>query len=268
MGGAPLAPGPPRSVPVSGLLVTADDLGLRESVDLGIVRAYRGGAVTHASWLAGGDSSRECVSTVRDNAPGLGVGLHLSLSQTRPSSDALSPLVREGRFPSRQFTAIRWAWGRAERLRAVAAEWEAQADAFEAVWGRAPSHLDGHQHGHLAPPFAPLAVALAVRRGIPRIRAPRGGSPGRGLRGRAEAAAFYRLGARLALLAEAAGLTVPDLFDGFHASGHLTVRDLRLMETRRRGLTEWMVHPGLRDEPGGYDRRQELDALLAHARSE
>ncbi|MEM1054959.1 MAG: ChbG/HpnK family deacetylase [Bacteroidota bacterium] len=246
-------------------IVTADDLGLREDVDLGIIRAHRAGAVTHASWLAGGETSREVTQIVTREAPGLGVGLHLSLSQTRPSApnDRLGGLIRSGRFPPNQFAAVRWAWGRRSRLLAVEAEWEAQADAFEHVWARTPTHLDSHQHVHLAPPFAALAVRLAVRRGIPRIRAPRGGRPGRSLRGRLEARVFDTLGRRLARLATEAGLLVPDAFDGFHASGRVTVADLRAMKARRLdGTTEWMVHPGLRDEPGGYARRQELEALI------
>lgn len=250
------------------LLVTADDLGLREDVDLGILRAAAAGAVTHASWLAGGDSSREAVARVRKLAPHLEVGLHLALSQTMPSSDALHPLVVNGRFPARQFHAVRWAWGRRDRLHRVEREWEAQADAFEAAWGAPPAHLDGHQHVHIAPPFTEVAVRLATRRGIPRIRAPRRGSPGRGLIGRVETAAFHTLGRRLAEKAKAAGLLVPDSFDGFHVSGTLTLSDLHEMATRRQGLTEWMVHPGLRDEPGGYARRQELEALLAWQQAE
>lgn len=250
-------------------IVTADDLGLREDVDHGILLAHRSGPVTHASWLAGGDSAREAAELVETEAPDLGVGLHLSLSQTRPTGNTLPELVRGGRFPPNQFTAIRWAWGRPARLRVIAQEWEAQADAFETAWGRTPTHLDSHQHVHLAPPFADLAVRLAVRRGIPRIRAPRGGTPGRGLRAGMATRAFYTLGHRLAQRAEAEGLVVPDAFDGFHASGRLSHDDLRVMDSARcPGVTEWMVHPGLCNEPGGYARRHELDALLAFASPE
>lgn len=250
---------------MSTLYVTADDLGLREDVDRGILAAHRAGAVTHASWLAGGASSHSCVEAVRREAPALGVGLHLSLSQTLPSGDPgdLRGLLRDGRFPPRQFDALRWLWSRPGRLAAVAREWHAQADAFERVWGRTPTHLDSHQHVHLAPPLARLAVTLAVSRGIPRIRAPRNGSPGRGFAGGIEAAVFYALGRRLAKRAESAGLDVPDTFDGFAFSGRATLPALRGF--RQSGGTEWMVHPGERDEPGGYARRQELDALCAWA---
>ncbi|HIG74258.1 MAG TPA: ChbG/HpnK family deacetylase [Bacteroidetes bacterium] len=172
-------------------------------------------------------------------------------------------LLRDGRFPPRQFDALRWLWSRRGRLAAVAREWSAQADAFEDIWGQTPTHLDSHQHVHLAPPLARLAVEIAASRGIPRIRAPRNGSPGRGLAGRAETAVFYALGRRLARRATSAGLVVPDTFDGFTVSGRAS--RLALREFRQSGVTEWMVHPGERDEPGGYARRQEVGALRAWA---
>ncbi|MEM6327705.1 MAG: ChbG/HpnK family deacetylase [Bacteroidota bacterium] len=255
---------------MTGLIVTADDLGLRPDVDLGIVDAHRAGAVTHASWLAGGASSREAVALVEREAPEMGIGLHLSLSQTQPSGDParLGALLEAGRFPERQFEAIRWAWISRDHRRAIADEWEAQAVAFREAWGRVPYHLDSHQHVHLAPGLHALAVRLAIRHGIPRIRAPRGGSPGRGPRGTLDAAVLSALGRRLAKRATEAGLVVPDVFDGFHVSGALTREDLRAMRTRTRGLTEWMVHPGRTDEPGGYARRQELEALRRWAASE
>ena len=251
---------------MNALIVTADDLGLSASVDAGIVRAHRDGIVTHASWLAGGETAPEAAALVAREAPGLGVGLHLSLSQTRPSGDPAplaGLLTPEGRFPRHQFAAIRWALGR-QRLGAIWDEWQAQADAFERVWGRVPTHLDSHQHVHLAPTLGPLAVRLAVERGIPRLRAPVEAS-GRGtLRQRLETRVFSALGARLRRRARAAGLVVPDHFAGFARSGRLDAEALAAMRQRLGpGLTEWMTHPGVENEPSGYKRRSELDALTA-----
>ncbi|MEL6614851.1 MAG: ChbG/HpnK family deacetylase [Bacteroidota bacterium] len=257
---APRGARAPMTSPEARLIVTADDLGLQGDVDAGIVRAASGGIVTHASWLAGGESADAAPGLVAREAPDLGVGLHLSLSQTRPSGDPrpLAGLLRpDGRFPDRQFAAIRWAWRR-QRLGAIWDEWRAQADAFERAWGRTPTHLDSHQHVHLAPMLGPLAVRLAVERWIPRLRAPVG--PARGL----EARVFVALGARLRRRARSAGLTVPDRFDGFEHSGRLDRQKLSDMSAALGpGLTEWMAHPGMTDEPSGYARRQEMEALLA-----
>lgn len=246
------------------LIVTADDLGLRPDVDEGIVRAHREGIVTHASWLAGGASAQEAAPLVQEVAPGLGVGLHLALSQTIPSGP-LAPLAGlltpEARFPPRQFSAILWARTRARR-EAVWNEWNAQADAFERTWGRTPTHLDSHQHVHLAPWLGPLAVRLAAERGIPRLRA-----PDEPARGRADTAVFSALGRRLARLVRASGVATPDHFDGYRWSGRLNTESLREMEAARgEGCTEWMTHPGTRDEPGGYQRLRELRSL-AHVRT-
>lgn len=244
----------PRSA--RGPIVTADDLGLRADVDAGVVRAHREGIVTHASWLAGGETACEAAALVSRDALGLGIGLHLALSQVRPSGPEgplAALLTPEARFPG-QRRAFLWSL---RRKKAVWREWNAQADAFERVWGRAPAHLDSHQHVHLAPWLGPLAVRLAVERGIPRLRAPREGGAG------VQTRAFSALGRRLAQTARAAGLETPDAFRGFAVSGTLTLDDLRTWAGAGADGEEWMCHPGLRDEPDGYRRRQELEALVA-----
>ncbi len=243
---------------MSTLIVTADDLGLRHDVDAGIVRAHREGIVTHASWLAGGESAPQAAALVTREAPGLEIGLHVALSHVRPSGppEPLATLLTpEARFPSQ--AAALW-WSR-QRPSAVWTEWSAQADAFERIWGRTPAHLDSHQHVHLAPWLGPLAVRLAAERGIPRLRA-----PNEPARGRIDTAVFSSLGRRLARVARASGVSTPERFEGFRWSGRLDADALEEMRASgARGVTEWMTHPGSHDEPGGYLRRQELEALVA-----
>src|SRR5205807_8287640 len=46
----------------------------------------------------------------------------------------------------------------------IAAEIEAQFEAFERVLGRPPQFVDGHQHVHLLPGIRGLVIAIAARR--------------------------------------------------------------------------------------------------------
>ena len=247
------------------LSVVADDLGLAPSVDAGIVRAHREGIVTSASWLAGGASAEAAVALVRRDAPALSVGLHLALSGVRPLTRGLDALCdAEGRLPARQFATIRWAWGRRRRRRAVRDEWEAQLARFRALWGRDPAHLDGHQHVHLAPPFADLVVELARDAGGISVRAAAEVDPHSRTRTTLEQRAFARLSRRLHRRARAAGLPTPDRFCGFAASGRVTASELVAMaRDLRPGWTEWMVHPGGAVLADGYARVREQDALCA-----
>ncbi|MGC0774685.1 MAG: ChbG/HpnK family deacetylase, partial [Candidatus Acidiferrum sp.] len=65
------------------LIVNADDLGWTEGVNRGIAEAHRNGIVTSASLLANGAAFASGVEVTR-KTPGLGVGVHLNLSDGEP----------------------------------------------------------------------------------------------------------------------------------------------------------------------------------------
>src|ERR1700681_530321 len=68
---------------VKSLIVNADDLGWTEGVNRGIAEAHRHGIVTSASFLANGAAFASGVEVAR-LTPGLGVGVHLNLSDGEP----------------------------------------------------------------------------------------------------------------------------------------------------------------------------------------
>src|SRR6266403_606409 len=68
---------------VKNLIVNADDLGWTEGVNRGIAEAHRHGIVTSASLLANGAAFASGVEVAR-STPGLGVGVHLNLSDGAP----------------------------------------------------------------------------------------------------------------------------------------------------------------------------------------
>src|SRR5437588_2883523 len=71
---------------VKNLIVNADDLGWTEGVNRGILEAFQGGIVTSGSLLANGVAFAEAVKAAK-SAPGLGVGVHLNLSDGAPVAD-------------------------------------------------------------------------------------------------------------------------------------------------------------------------------------
>src|SRR5207249_4820593 len=64
----------------------ADDLGWTDGVNRGIVEAFHHGIVTSASLLANGAAFALGVAAAR-SAPGLGIGVHLNLSDGSPVAD-------------------------------------------------------------------------------------------------------------------------------------------------------------------------------------
>ena len=71
---------------MKNLIVNADDLGWTEGVNRGIVEAFHHGIVTSASLLANGAAFAGGVDSAR-SAPGLGVGVHLNLTDGPPVAD-------------------------------------------------------------------------------------------------------------------------------------------------------------------------------------
>ena len=235
----------------------ADDFGLTEGVNGGIVEAYQRGVLRSTSLMVTAPAFEDAVACAKA-APGLDVGVHLTLVEEAPvlPPDRIPSLVQEGRFWSSHGTVgLRWL-ARRWRSEEACAELRAQLDRFAAT-GLAASHLDGHQHLHLLPGVFAGVAAEARRRGIRYVRTTLAdplpdGSPPRAatllaLRAVGWVAARYAAGADRRALA-------PFLTVGFlHAGGTLTrARLLGVLDRVRRhrpdAIVEVMLHPGRPDD--------------------
>src|SRR6185369_10604150 len=64
------------------LIINADDFGLCQGANRGIIRAWQQGILTSASLMPGGAAFEEAVALAKEH-PALQVGLHLTLVQGR-----------------------------------------------------------------------------------------------------------------------------------------------------------------------------------------
>lgn len=124
------------------LIVNADDFGASRGINRAIVELHRLGIVTSASLMINMPAAEEAAAMAAA-APGLGVGLHLTLT----SEDA-TPLLD---FDDRN---------------RCAAELEVQFVRFERALGRPPTHIDSHQNVHRDPRLTLLFVEFALRHGL------------------------------------------------------------------------------------------------------
>jgi chitin disaccharide deacetylase len=141
------------------LIVNADDFGYTEGINRGILDAHAKGIVTSASLMVERPAAPHAVALAREN-PRLALGLHVEVKHWRRSW-----LPRRG--SARSSDAVK---GRAtDDLRR-------QLDRFRRLVGRDPSHLDSHQHRHMAelvrPTFEEVADELSIplRRLDPSVR--------------------------------------------------------------------------------------------------
>jgi len=247
---------------VRNLIVNADDLGWTEGVNHGIAEAFRNGIVTSTSLLANGAAFAGGVEIAR-GAPGLGVGVHLNLSDGAPLAEretVTSLLNDNGEFAGGAESLLLRRARRELLLDEVEREWDAQIQKVRDA-GMEPTHLDGHRHVHMLPGLFEIALRLAKRHGIGAIRVSLEDSNLRaalasGSRRNAGVVMKQGVQARgLKLLARdareqaaRAGLATTDYFCGIAQTGELTREGLgRLLTILPEGTTELMCHPGYVD---------------------
>lgn len=222
-----------------GLIITADDFGLHESVNEAVERAHREGVLSAASLMVGAPAATDAIARAR-TCPDLRVGLHLVLTDGHAAlpRKAIPDLIDiDGRFGDRmaydgtRFFLLPWI------RRQLTAEIHAQYEAFAAS-GLPLDHVNTHKHFHLHPTILSLMIAIGRSFGLPAIRLPN------------EAGMPLLLKPWLALLRyklDAAGIAHNDYIAGIRHSGKFD--EAALLDTLAclpaQGVVEIYLHPAL-----------------------
>ncbi len=257
------------------LIINADDFGLCEGVNRGIVQAHKDGVLTSATIMVSMPSADEAVEAAR-SLSGLGVGVHLNLTEGRPVSEDVSVrclLDSNGCFaysPSK--LALMSVFGKVKR--AIRAEFAAQIQWF-IDRGIRPTHLDSHKHIHCFPTLFTIVCELAGQFDVSAVRfafepgwisrkpwpAPGDNGPKR--------ARKVRFMARINRL-QNRSLLKTDALLGVAHTGKIDVGFFEAVVRDKRILTaEVMTHPGYIDglNPAKTrlveQRKKELDALCS-----
>jgi len=136
--------------PAKRLVLCADDFGRDEAVGAATCALVSQGRLSAVSCLALGLAFPAGAAALRGAA--VDMGLHLDL--TGGAGPPLSPLA----------VLLLRAYAGALDRREVERRLGAQLDAFEAVAGRPPDFLDGHQHVHQLPGVRQVVLATLERR--------------------------------------------------------------------------------------------------------
>ena len=230
---------PDRVTRPSGLIITADDFGLHQSVNEAVERAHREGILTTASLMVAAPAATDAIERAQGLAS-LRVGLHLVLvdGQAMLPRAAIPDLVdAEGRFGNRmaldgvRFFCLPWV------RRQLAAEIRAQFEAFAAT-GLRLDHVNTHKHFHLHPTLLRLIIDIGYAFGLRAVRWPN------------EAHTPLLLKPWLALVRRnlaAAGIGHNDYLVGIAQSGRFD--EAALLDTLdhlpRWGICEIYLHPAL-----------------------
>ena len=127
------------------LIVNADDFGQSAGINRGIIKAHERGVVTSASLMVRWPAALVAAQYAREH-PELDVGLHLDFGEWIYRHDEWEPLYE-----------VISADDRIE----VVSEISHQLGKFRSLMGRAPTHIDSHQHVHLREPARSVAIEIA-----------------------------------------------------------------------------------------------------------
>jgi chitin disaccharide deacetylase len=217
------------------LIVNADDLGRSTGINDGIFEAHARGLVTSATLMAGEAAAGDAAARLADH-PKLGVGLHITLTGSRPTLPARrvpSLVDAAGNLPRKPELIDRFEPGE------VLAEVEHQIELFRDLIGRLPTHLDSHHHSHRHPIVLEAVVQVAKRYRLPVRRAS---------------------GAVAERLHDARLFTTSTFVESFFGEGVSLEHLLEVVSQLPEGTAELMCHPGyadaaLRRESGYADER-------------
>jgi hopanoid biosynthesis associated protein HpnK len=259
------------------LIVNADDFGLHEEINKGIIKGYQEGFVTSTSLMCSAPAFENAVALAKEN-PGLGIGIHLTLVGSVPSvlpKEKISSLVNDkGLFPENYVAFAKMFYTGQVKMVQLELELRAQIEKALAT-GLNITHVDSHQHTHVLPGMTGLVVKLCNEYKIKNIRIPQegyffsGGFAG-GLGRKIGRAGLSFCACLAAMKAKSTGLAYPESFFGMLAGGNLNETLVgNIITALPEGVSEIMTHPGLNKQEldkhftWNYHWEDELQAFLS-----
>jgi chitin disaccharide deacetylase len=140
-----------HSLTARQLIVNADDFGLSDGINAGIIKAHDDGIVTSASLMVRAASALHAVEFAGQR-PQLSLGLHVDLGEW---------MYRDTGWQLIDFVVD------VDDQREVEREVTGQIEHFISMTGHLPTHLDSHQHVHRNEPVLSVMQAHARCLGIP-----------------------------------------------------------------------------------------------------
>ena len=146
------------------LVINGDDLGYTRANTAGIFQGYEEGILRSTTALTNSKYFEEAMKEAEEKHPGLGVGVHMTLTLGKPLTDCPSLTNPEtGEF----YPGRKTVWEKNPDYDEIYAEWKAQIERYIAVTGHRPTHLDSHHSVHDATEQAKeVSMRLAKEYGL------------------------------------------------------------------------------------------------------
>ena len=250
------------------LIVTADDFGLTEGINKGIIDACRKGIVTRTSIMANGEAFEHAISLAKQIKT-LKIGVHLTIvdeTPTNPPYKIKSLVTSNGKLLNKYNFLTKYILRRIS-LNEVYTELESQIQKVLSA-GININHIDSHQHLHMLPAIFKQTIDLANKYQINKIRIIQHNFAQIRCIKEFCLILLTKINKRNILHSN---IDFTDKFLGLKESGNLKEMEiLNLLDKIKSGSTEMMCHPGYRDEgyynkysQWTYHQEEELKALFS-----
>lgn len=233
------------------LIVSADDFGLTNALNDGIVKACINGIVTCVNIMPSGDAFENALALLKKTGI-TEIGAHLSLTQTRPLTEynKISTIVTPaGNFHNDYKTFFtKFISGKIDITQAYF-ELKRQMDILNAT-GLKITNLSSHENIHMVPSILNLFIRLAKEFKVRAIRFPHGDKSfnyGINIIYKKFILSFFEK--RMRKILSASEVVSPDHFYGFFDSGKMNESIvLQIIESLEKGTTELICHPGILEQ--------------------
>ena len=228
------------------LIVNADDFGLTQGINQGIIDTFKNGIVSRASIIVNTKFFDHALALSREN-PSLGLGIHLVLVEEQPISDTrtIKSLVDSKGKLLKNYQQFLYRYFKNQiDFQEISIELEAQIKkALNS--GIKLTHLDSHQHLHVLPGICKIVKELMEKYGIKNIR-----MPSITLKNRfsVKSHALSIFSSQSIKFFKNSEITHPDYVLGIGTSGVLNEQRLvQLVKNCDSGTSEIVCHPGFSD---------------------
>lgn len=244
---------------VRRLIINADDFGLTQGVNRGIIETHCRGIVTSSTLMANGAAFEDAIRRAQ-SAPRLSLGCHIVLVDGLPVlGREETATLRDKKAQGERFYeglnrfALRAVTGRIDGNE-IEAEATAQIRKLQAT-GVAVSHVDTHKHTHIFPPVLRPLLRAARACGVPAVRNPFGpvhfstlAKHPRLWKQYGKVTVLRRLGGIFRRSVTSAGMLTPDGTLGIVSTGAMDGRLFASIVDRiPEGTWELVCHPGYDD---------------------
>ena len=230
------------------LIVSADDLGLSESINRGIIKGYEEGIVTSLNVIPAGEAFYDAMALMRA-AKTKEVSAHLTLTEPGPvtEADKIPSLLTKGDRLHESYAGFlpNFLLGKINKGQ-IYIELKNQLERLKAS-GLPITNLSSHQHIHMLPGILEVFIRLAKEYNIPSIRYPRKDAflyPYRPKKIFKKIILGYFAG-KMKKAFDEASICYTDNFLGFLDSGDICEEILvKMLNRLPEGTTELVTHPG------------------------